>query len=358
MPTYARINRDGIPMHWHAPYNYWQWPWENHTRPGSHHDLHDVEYPIWVRNGIYGRRYYPTPAQVDMYQRALRGDPEIVGRTQERTANNRVASILDASMIIAVDQRRFGVEIECNAPIQVLRQNMLQKGLTVEHEGYNHSTVPYWKIVSDGSVRNTVRRAGFEAMELVSPILQGDAGLASLREATESLREVGARVNTTCGLHVHHDAADFDVDKAKTLARNYMRAQAAIDRLVSPSRRANQYCQPLNEQDLNYLDAPGRTLRDSVLSINRYRTLNLAALARHGTVEFRQHQGTIEYNKIASWVAFGQHIVDASVKGELIPSTRDLPVLYEAISLPETLREFFDRRAAEFAARSTEGRFF
>jgi hypothetical protein len=36
------------PMHWHAPYNYWQWPWERHSKVGSDHSLHNVENPIWV----------------------------------------------------------------------------------------------------------------------------------------------------------------------------------------------------------------------------------------------------------------------------------------------------------------------
>lgn len=49
--TYAKIGvYCGItaPMHWHEPYNYWQWAFEKHGKPGADHALHNVGNPIWV----------------------------------------------------------------------------------------------------------------------------------------------------------------------------------------------------------------------------------------------------------------------------------------------------------------------
>ena len=73
------------PMHWHAPYTYWQWPWERHTKAGADHDLHDVSNPIWVdaktsdptKTGV--KLYKPTAAEVKRYNAALKApEKEIV----------------------------------------------------------------------------------------------------------------------------------------------------------------------------------------------------------------------------------------------------------------------------------------
>jgi hypothetical protein len=65
--------------------------------------------------------------------------------------------------------RRFGVEIEFLSTIttdQALA-SLRAAGIRVEFEGYSHATTPHWKIVADGS-------CGYE---LVSPVLEGEAGL-------------------------------------------------------------------------------------------------------------------------------------------------------------------------------------
>ena len=68
--------------------------------------------------------------------------------------------------------RKFGIELEL---IGITREQAIAAltgvGIEVREEGYNHETRRHWKIVSDASVRG-----GFE---LVSPVLQGDAGLNS-----------------------------------------------------------------------------------------------------------------------------------------------------------------------------------
>lgn len=39
---------------------------------------------------------------------------------------------------------------------------------------------------------------------------------------------------------------------------------------------------------------------------NRYEKVNLEALTRHGTVEFRQHSGTVEFPKMETWITLTQ----------------------------------------------------
>jgi hypothetical protein len=95
--------------------------------------------------------------------------------------------------------------------------------------------------------------------------------------------------------------------------------QPVIDMLVPPSRRGpRDYC----GRDL-YTYKPGiyirlskRGLRGGDLAYeaglveNRYLNFNVAAYAQHGTIEFRQHSGTLNPEKISNWVRFTELFMD------------------------------------------------
>jgi hypothetical protein len=46
---------------------------------------------------------------------------------------------------------------------------------------------------------------------------------------------------------------------------------------------------------------------------DRYRTVNVTAYPKYGSIEFRQHQGTLSYAKMLRWVKLGQSIVEAAM---------------------------------------------
>ena len=82
--------------------------------------------------------------------------------------------------------RRFGVEIEFLSTItkEHATSCLRAAGIRVENSFYTHETTPHWKIVSDGS-------CGYE---LVSPVLQGEAGIEEVRIAAAALEAAGAKV--------------------------------------------------------------------------------------------------------------------------------------------------------------------
>lgn len=49
----------------------------------------------------------------------------------------------------------------------------------------------------------------------------------------------------------------------------------------------------------------------------RYRKVNAYAFLRHKTIEFRQHSGTVEYEKIMHWVKFVAALVQYSYNNEI-----------------------------------------
>jgi hypothetical protein len=235
------------------------------------------------------------------------------------------------------DVRSFGVEIECLIPVpgyiwdgslstssyrqaqvrgaEILKEALAAQGLDACWCGYTHLTTGYWKIVTDASVYSERPGSNLVGLELVSPILRSLEGRAALRRACAALEAAGARFNRHTGLHVHHGAKGLTLDCIRHLALSYQTYQAKIDQMVSPSRVYNTYCMPIRESYLRILDSAA-SLQSAASLLDRYSALNLAAYVRHGTIEFRQHQGTCDARKILAWVDFGQSLIRAAKRGD------------------------------------------
>ncbi|MDI6840421.1 MAG: amidoligase family protein [bacterium] len=217
-------------------------------------------------------------------------------------------------------KRTFGVEIEFflkqshqrGAGAQEVAAKVREYGINCHVEGYNHTTRSYWKIVTDASV-------DYEGLEIVSPILQGHDGLKQLETVCKALEAAGAKVNKSCGIHVHHDANDFSLTTFKNIYGMYARFEDSIDELVAKSRRGmnNTYCKS-PRTNLEALQN-ANSVEEIINSIypDRYIKLNCQSFRRHGTIEFRQHQGSTEFKKISAWVIFTQMMVERAVQGKI-----------------------------------------
>lgn len=196
--------------------------------------------------------------------------------------------------------RKFGIELEIAGITKAQALNALQAvDINVQSEGYNHETRNYWKLVSDSSVSG-----GFE---VVSPILEGEAGISEAEIVARALDDMGANVNGTCGFHVHINARDLTAEQVKAIVLRYAKHEDEIDAFMPKSRRGNQnyYCKSVKSyiHDNNFLNA--HTINGLANAMgSRYYKVNLQAHYRQGSIEFRQHSGTINAAKIANWVRF------------------------------------------------------
>ena len=136
--------------------------------------------------------------------------------------------------------RKFGIEIEAyNCSRERLARELREAGIEVMVESYNHTTRPHWKLVTDSSI------SGNDTFELVSPILVGEVGLRELEKVCWILDLCDVKVNGSCGLHVHIDAAGFSMETWRNLALSYKHLEPVIDRFMPASRRDNYYCKGL-----------------------------------------------------------------------------------------------------------------
>ncbi len=214
-----------------------------------------------------------------------------------------------------VFNRSFGIELEIiHNNKRELCDAIRARGVLCEIEGYNHSTRRHWKIVSDASVNG--------GYELVSPVLKGQRGLDEVKAVSEALAEVGAMINRSCGFHSHFGTDDFkdSISVWRNLYINYATLEEDIDAFMPPSRRHNRYCSSLKVRSWRSKMENAQTLVDlerAVTNRSRYFKLNSQSYWRHGTVEFRQHSGTIEFDKIKNWLLFCARFVDFSKREKL-----------------------------------------
>lgn len=231
------------------------------------------------------------------------------------------------------NMRTFGVELEVVVPAHVARAHRdLYSAMAraIEAAGipcrgrdgaYDHrDETVQWKIVSDASVGGR----GYRGAEVVSPILSGAEGFEQIKTVTRTLTAFGATVNTTCGLHVHHEGRDLMMKQLANVGEIYRVHQSVIDLMVAPSRRGNQavcggenipasMANAYNAMSNTMIANPGnaQNMMD-IAGMSRYFKVNFHAMRAHGTIEFRQHQGTLDAEKIISWVVFTQMIVECA----------------------------------------------
>jgi Putative amidoligase enzyme len=260
----------------------------------------------------------------------------------------------------------FGVEIECLFPITLNQSRIAAAlnttGVPTEVEIYNHSRRGHWKIITDGSLSSN---PGTNAYELVSPVLTGQSGLEQIVKVCNALVGLGAIVNRSCGFHVHVGVSSTidNADFFKRLVRIYKQYGSQIEAVLAPSRRqsGNSYCRDFRVHSDTALEQC-QSVVDVIRLVNgpeprddRYYKLNLNAYFRHRTVEFRQHQGTLDAQKATMWTRFCLKIVATAAKTATLRAVNNLAELLDQIEANADERTYFLARQAHFYQLETTG---
>ena len=233
----------------------------------------------------------------------------------------------------------FGVEIECyNVDRRLLVDLLREKGVIIRTESYNHTDHKdgVYKMVTDGSI------CGYNAVEVVTPVLED---FESLKKVCDALALAGAKVNKTCGLHVHIGMNGHSARSISRIVKNYFQCEPVIDSFMPASRRNNEYCQPLPasviESDVAFFD-DFEYMLDS-----RYYKVNLYAYERHETIEFRQHSGTIDFEKIKNWIEFLSGLCSFSIQNEKVLDKR-CESLDDIQFISEDIKTYYRERQRKF----------
>ena len=176
-----------------------------------------------------------------------------------------------------------------------------------------------WKVVSDASIRcrNGNNRAASRdySVEFVSPICQYE-DIETVQELVRKLRTGGARVNDSCGIHVHVDASAHTPQTLRNIVNIMAAKEDLLYKTLQVKVNREHYCQkadtrfledlnhkrPKTMDDVEELWYNGRGGRYDHYDNSRYHALNLHSVFSKGTIEFRLFNSTLHAGEVKSYI--------------------------------------------------------
>jgi len=113
------------------------------------------------------------------------------------------------------------------------------------------------------------------------------------------------KTNSSCGTHIHLDMRQRDVEECYTTLYNNL---DTLLKTVSKDRLDNRYCK--RNKHSHMADAAN----DYDGSGARYQMINPCSFEKHGTLELRLFQGTLDIDKIKDWVSLSLGIINSQSK--------------------------------------------
>lgn len=225
-------------------------------------------------------------------------------------------------MEYTIHNQTFGLELEFGG---ISRQRAIDTVTRVLGASqYNFSNEIYdsknrkWKIVRDSSVNGQ----GGDSNELVTPPLKYE-DIELLQEVVRALRKSGAKVDTSCGIHIHVGLEPYTAKSLKNLIKFYGKYENMFYKAVNVhDNRQNSYTKKFTEYHSELFNkANSIKTVDDIKEIwyrhhdsdpnNHYDTSRYCGLNLHniwykgwysGTVEFRFFNATLHAGEIRSYV--------------------------------------------------------
>lgn len=226
--------------------------------------------------------------------------------------------------------QKFGIEIELTGITRRDAAKVIAKfyGTTENYKGgvYLQYEVPTndgrcFKVMRDLSIvaeTKDGRPATSEMQtEVVSPICTYE-DIENIQQIVRELRHKGAIANSSCGIHVHINAAPHNARSIRNIV-NIMTSKEDIlfKALQVSDRRAERWCKKNEMTFVNKLNKAKPQTTDTIGNIwyggnmnrrydhydsSRYHALNLHAVWQKGTIEFRCFNGTTHAGKIKTYI--------------------------------------------------------
>lgn len=233
-------------------------------------------------------------------------------------------------------KQKFGVEIEmtgitreqaARVVAKVLNSTSSEPDCTCYHtRKIKDSSRRIWKVMRDSSI--APERKGSSAndeykVEFVTPPLKYE-DIELLQNIVRELKQAGAIVNKSCGIHIHIDGVNHNPQSLRRLV-NFMTArQDLIYEALKIGSRANRWCKKLSPELLREMKKKNNLSAEEIESIwysrhndgyygsvdhqhyneTRYHGVNLHSYFSKKTVEFRLFNSTLHAGKIKAYIQF------------------------------------------------------
>jgi len=212
---------------------------------------------------------------------------------------------------------------------------------------YDAGLGKYVKVTTDGSLRCTKHNAKHgegrcdcgltEYPHELCVIMKESERKEIMKKICEILSKVDARINKSCGVHVHLDMRNRNPEKCY---QNLISAQHILYKM-NPKSRSEIYARKVQDRDFDKVrNTPNTGLE------HRYLGINPIAYNKLKTIEVRIHSGTIEFKKIDNWINILINVVNCSER--LMKGFMSLKNFCDAFDIHNDLKEYMKERIDKF----------
>lgn len=224
--------------------------------------------------------------------------------------------------------QRFGIEVEMTGITRATAAKVIagyfntraaHVGGTYDVYAVHDNQGRQWKVVYDSSIlAETSREDAIEKdykVEFVSPICLYE-DIESLQEIIRKLRAAGAKVNGSCGLHVHVDASTHSVNTLRNIVNIMAAKEDLLYKTLQVDVKRERYCKKVDTRFLDEMNFKRPSSMDQLETIwyngsscrrfhyddSRYHGLNLHSVFSKGTIEFRLFNSTLHAGEVKSYI--------------------------------------------------------
>lgn len=290
------------------------------TKAAYSHDLHIDTLPIQNRGTKASRRWgieIETGAGRD-----LSGTPS----GWESKGDGSLVSAYDTRYVSSEDCY-YAMEHAAPETVEVYERSVwsADKFSWVTETADEHNGGEPWEVANDdyidpvycdecGEISDWDDYDSEDCVELVSPILTSFHS-NGLKQITDDLED--KPITTSAGVHVHVEAIDLNVTQVRHLLLAYDHLEPLIE--ASYRREERGYCKRRSAGELMQIvhsvdDDPNAVPKRMSMG-DRYVTVNLQALAHHGTIEFRAMGPVYNYDTLVRWAMFCREMVNTVKNG-------------------------------------------
>lgn len=234
-------------------------------------------------------------------------------------------------------EQKFGVEIEMTGITRAQAASIVAKALNstssaADHSCYYTRTIKdshgrIWKVMRDSSIapydKSEATIDDEYRVEFVTPPLKYN-DIELLQKIVRDLRNAGASVNSSCGIHIHVDGANHNPQSLRRLVNFMVARQDLIYEALEIGNRANRWCKKLSSSLLTEMKKSKELSSSKVEMLwyspsndnysggidhqhyneTRYHGINLHSYFTKKTVEFRLFNSTLHAGKIKAYIQF------------------------------------------------------
>jgi len=253
-------------------------------------------------------------------------------------------------------------DIRSYAPSDLVVSNELV-GVEVEMEGILNKyalaqmpTFKYWRATEDGSLRD----GGIEYI-FAAPLAGKDL-VSAIRELNTKLdaAKIVPIFSERCSLHVHIDIRNMTFAQFINFVVLATIFEKPLFKLAGTGRERNLFCLSVEEAEADIVTLGKYSKHDSLGDVHhglrntsKYSACNISSIFRHGSLEFRHHEGTMNPKRILDWVNILLSLKLYASHQQELPTINSLRKISEN-GMENFMREVFGRYADALMYRDIE----